>query len=130
MKKVRNTLLLTIFLAVAIYVNVAFYPYIFSRKVKGTITAVERIMPPMAIMSRAGQDPSPQMFSFAVGIKDSKTGEILTASTEDRQWAVAREGLCVEAEFFPYAPWELGKWGTYYNARLLKMSECGTDLSK
>ncbi|MBX2986597.1 MAG: hypothetical protein KF802_01755 [Bdellovibrionaceae bacterium] len=124
MKRIRNILFILLFLGLSTFVLVEFYPYIFSRKVSGVITAVERVNPPMAIMTRPSQDVTAQMYSFAVGVRDNKTGEIVTGSTEDRQWAVAREGLCAEAEFFPYPPWKLQKWGTYFNARLLRLHEC------
>lgn len=124
MKKLRYFLFLFFFLTVSTYVLISFYPYLFSRKIEGVIMAVERVMPPLAIMTAPGQVPAAQVFSFAVGVKDHKTGEIVTGSTEDRQWAVAREGQCVEAEFFPYPPWDFPKWGTYYNVRLLKLREC------
>lgn len=86
--------------------------------------AVERVNPQMAFLAADGQAPSAQLFSFAVGVKDEKTNEIVTGSTEDRQWAVARTNQCVEALFFPYPPWNINKWGTYYNVRLLKLFEC------
>jgi hypothetical protein len=124
MKTFRNTTMIVLFLGLASYVLIAFYPYIFSRKVKGAITGVERVTEQMAIVTGGGAAPSSQIFSFAVAIRDDKTGEIVTGSTEDRQWAVATPGLCAEAEFFPYPPWELKKWGTYYNARLLKLYDC------
>lgn len=124
MKKVRNVLFLFLFLGLSTYILVSFYPYIFSRKVEGVITAVERVTPPMAILTNPGQAATAQIFSFAVGVKDLKTGEIVTGSTEDRQWAVARPGQCAEAEFFPYPPWEFPKWGTYYNVRLLMLRDC------
>jgi hypothetical protein len=67
--------------------------------------------------------PANQIFSYAVAIRDSR-GEIHTASTEDRQWAVAQKGQCVEAKYFPYPPWQLDKAGTYHSARLLRLYEC------
>lgn len=124
MKKLRNVLFLFLFLSLSVYVLVSFYPYIFSRKVEGVIMAVERVTPPMAILTNPGQAASAQIFSFAVGVRDEKTGEIVTGSTEDRQWAVAKPGQCAEAEFFPYPPWEFPKWGTYYNVRLLMLRDC------
>jgi hypothetical protein len=67
--------------------------------------------------------PDEQIFSFGVAIRDSK-GEIHTASSEDRQWAVAQAGQCVEAKYFPYAPWELSNAGTYHGARLIRLFDC------
>lgn len=126
MKKVRNTLLAVLCVGIVIYVFISYYSFIFSRKVSGEIMAVEKVMSAtMTVVTVNGQDPSPQIFSYAVGIKDAKTGEIVTASTEDRQWAVAKPGQCATAEYFPYPPWELAKWGTYFNARLIMLTECG-----
>lgn len=125
MRKARNVFVLFLFLAGATYIFVHFYSYIFSRKVAGVITAVERVVPPMAIVTGGAQMPNPQIFSFAVGVKDTHSGDIVTGSSEDRQWAVARPGQCVEAEFFPYPPWEFQKWGTYFNVRLLRLRDCG-----
>lgn len=60
-----------------------------------------------------------------MAIKDETSGEIFTASSEDRQWAAVQgEGLCAEAKFFPYPPWQLDKAGTYHGARLLKLWNC------
>lgn len=126
MKKFRNISLVVVLLAIAFYVVFAFYPYIFSRRVIGPISGVEKVTPPMTVVTMSGQDPSSQIFSFAVGVSDTKTGEIVTGSTEDRQWAVARQGQCAEAIFFPYPPWQLEKWGTYYNVRLVRLYECPT----
>lgn len=124
MKKFRNIALIIVLLAVSAYVLIAFYPYIFSRRVVGEISAVEKVATPMTVVTMGGQDPSSQIFSFAVGVRDEKTGEIVTGSTEDRQWAVARQGQCAEAVFFPYPPWQMEKWGTYYNARLVRLYDC------
>ena len=124
LKKIRNIFFVILVVGIVGYIFVEYYPYIFSRKVKGQISAVERIAPPVAIITKPQEEISSQVFSFAVGIRDEKSGEIVTASSEDRQWAIARAGLCVEAEFFPYPPWDLKKWGTYFNARLLKLYDC------
>jgi hypothetical protein len=100
------------------------YSFIFSRKVVGTVTGLERIPVNMAIMqSGQGSLVPNQMFSFAIAIKE-KSGEILTASSEDRQWAVVEKGQCVEARYYPYPPWNFEKGGTYANARLEKLQDC------
>lgn len=124
MRRIANIILVLFGLSLLGYTLVAFYPFIFSRSVKGVITAVQKVDPAMTILSVNGSDPTPQVFSYAVGVKDEKSGEILTSSTEDRQWAVAQPGQCAEARFFPYPPWTLDKWGTYHNARLLKLTDC------
>ena len=124
MKKLRNFAFLFLFLGTCAYIFISFYSYIFSRTVDGPIVAVERVTPPMAIMTGSGQALNQQVFSFAVGVRDERTGEIVTGSTEDRQWAVASPGQCATAEFFPYPPWDFPKWGTYYNVRLVKLRDC------
>ncbi len=67
------------------------YSVIFSKTVAGEIIAVERIEIPVALVTRADSDITSKVFSFAIGIKNEKTGEIVTASSEDRQWAVAQK---------------------------------------
>lgn len=101
-----------------------YYSFLFSKTVSGVVLGVERIEMPVAILTQGSQPPSSQVFSFAVAIRDEKTREIFTASSEDRQWAVVIKGQCAEAEFLPYPPWNLSKKGTYFGARLLKLSEC------
>lgn len=104
---------------------VNFYSYIFSRKVVGVIEKVERVDLNVSLLQQAtaSQKVSSDLFSFAVAIKED-TGEIVTASSEDRQWAVAKQGQCVEARYYPYPPWKLDKSGTYFGARLLKLTDC------
>lgn len=115
---------LVLFVLIAIVWGVlANYSVIFSKTVVGEITRVERVELPVALMARPDQVTS-KVFSFAIGIKDQKTGEIYTASSEDRQWAVAEKGQCVEAVFLPYPPWELTKKDTYFGARLVRLYEC------
>lgn len=103
---------------------VKFYPYIFSKTIHGEIVKVERVNRPDTVISTGGGSLSKeQMFSFAIAIKD-ETGAIHTASSEDRQWAVAEAGKCAEAKIFPYPPWELDRAGTYHGARLIKYNDC------
>lgn len=128
MKKFLVTFILVVVLILTGVILVKYYSYIFARNVHGVIVKVEKPTAPVAVVG-TGEESSKmaekQLFSFAVAIK-VKDGEIVTASTEDRQWSVAEVGLCVEAKFYPYAPWNFDKAGTYYNARLLKMYECNT----
>jgi hypothetical protein len=115
--------LLLVLIAVG-YVIFLYYPYIFARNVNGKIVGVEDVIQPTTIVQGIpGQKLPNQIFSYAVAIQDDK-GEIVTASSEDRQWAVVQKGQCAEAKFFPYPPWDFNKSGTYYGARLLKLSEC------
>ena len=122
-KFIRAFVTLLVFGAI-IYSFVHFYPYIFSRKVVGVIENIERIQINVSLMQTNQVDQiNPQLFSFAVAIKE-KNGEIVTASAEDRQWAVAKQGQCAEAIYYPYPPWKLDKANTYYGARLEKLSDC------
>ena len=99
------------------------YSYIFSRVITGEITGAKQVLDSMAVISTA--DPKNQIptkaFSFAIAVRDMKTGEIVTGSSEDRQWAAVKEGQCAKAEFFPYPPWQLNKAGTYFGVRLLSL---------
>ena len=101
------------------------YPYIFSKIVTGEIVGAKHLMDTMAVVTAV--DPKAQIptkiFSFAIAIKDHTTSEIVTGSSEDRQWAAVKEGQCARAEFFPYPPWRLDKAGTYYGVRLLNLYE-------
>lgn len=122
--KTKLGLIVTILILISSAIlTVRFYSYIFAHKIVGKIVKVERVSQPEAIIANGAAIPATQLFSFAVAIQDEK-GEIHTASSEDRQWAVAQSGLCAEAKFFPYAPWHLDKAGTYYGARLLRLYEC------
>jgi hypothetical protein len=114
--------LLVLLLIGAGYVSVRYYPYVFAKSVKGEIIGVEKVNPGPAVITQDMPSAS-QLFSFAVAIKQDD-GEIFTASSEDRRWAVAHQGLCVEARFFPYPPWNLARGGTYYGARLERLYEC------
>ena len=98
------------------------YSYIFSKTVIGEIIEMERVAPEAAIIGGQPIQTS-AIFSYAVAIK-TKDGQIFTASSEDRQWAVAKKGYCVEAVFYPYPFWNLAKSGTYFNARLTTMFDC------
>lgn len=108
---------------------VEFYSFIFARKVKGVVESIERVQLNVSLMQNGGGDTgniNPQLFSFAVAIREP-SGEILTASAEDRQWASVQKGLCVEAVYYPYPPWKVMKAGTYFNARLDRLYDCASD---
>lgn len=108
-------------LAVLLWVFGFNYSFVFKRRVVGQVVAAEKIAAPIAIVGDVSQKQlNPQIFSFSVGIKDRKTGEIYMASSEDRQWAAVAVGNCVIAAYFPYPPWEFSKGGTSHNARLLR----------
>lgn len=95
-----------------------FYSYIFAKEITGEILSVEKVGPQTVVSA-----DKTIAFSFGVAIR-LKSGEIYTASSEDRQWAVAKQGLCVDAKIFPYPPWDMEKSGAYHNARLVKLSDC------
>ena len=107
----------------ATFVSVRYYSFVFAKTVHGTITGIDRVTQANTLIGTTTQIPPSQIFSFAIAIKELG-GNIVTASSEDRQWAVAEKGQCVEAKFFPYPPWQLDKSGTFYGARLLKLSDC------
>ena len=127
MKKWIIVSIVALLLAGAGFVSVRWYSYVFAKNVDGEIIKVERVTNPEAIVG--GSVPSAQVYSFAIAIRDKK-GEIHTASSEDRQWAVAEKGQCVEAKFYPYAPWQLDKAGTYFGARLMRLYGCASETGK
>ncbi len=123
MKSVANRLLIVLIVIIIAVVFFNFYTYIFARTVTGVVENVDRVSNNMAIIGAQGMAPKELVFSFAVAIKQAD-GEIVTASSEDRQWAVVEKGKCAEAKFYPYPPWELDKSGTFHNARLIKLYDC------
>jgi hypothetical protein len=125
MKQLKSALLMLF--AVIVFVGLAMvvfnnYGYIFSKRISGEIIGVEKLNQGTAIVGSGAISPE-ALFSFAVAIK-AKSGEIFTSSSQDRQWAVATKGMCVEALFYPYPFWDMEKDGTYNNARLIKLFEC------
>jgi hypothetical protein len=124
MKRIGLLVALLAILVVGGYIAVTQYSYVFAKHVDGQILRVERVTQPEAIIAGGRPIPPEQMFSFAMSIKDAK-GDIHTASSEDRQWAVATAGQCVEAKFLAYPPWDFAKAGTYFGARVLRLYECG-----
>lgn len=126
-KRYLRILLSLVIFGLLAFFFVEFYSYIFSRRVKGVIESIERVQLNVALMQSGSPDDrvNPQLFSFSVAVREPN-GEILTASAEDRQWAVAKQGLCVEAVFYPYPPWKLMKSGTYFNARLDRLFDCSS----
>lgn len=121
---VRWTILLVLLVGGS-YLVFNFYSFIFSRKVQGEVVSIERVQVNVSLIQQQGAQShlNPELFSFAVAVKEA-SGEIVTASAEDRQWAVVQKGQCVVARFYPYPPWNLMKSGTYYNARLDHLSDC------
>jgi hypothetical protein len=122
--KIKLTLAGLLLLLVGLsFVTYHYYSFIFARHVKGEVVGIDRVTQPNTIIGSGGQIPASQVFSFAIAVRDS-SGEIVTASSEDRQWAVVEKGQCAEAKYFPYPFWQLDKSGTYFGARLLKLYDC------
>jgi hypothetical protein len=114
-------ILIFVILVIVVFATVNNYSLIFVKTVKGEILDVERVTPPTIIGLRAV--PDSQVYSFAVAVRNAD-GEIFTASSEERDWAVAKKGFCAEARFYPYPPWNLERAGKYTNARLVKLLDC------
>jgi hypothetical protein len=123
MNKLKNIffkLLALLVLGLVGFIFINYYSLIFSKKVSGKLDRVEKLDVPIALLQGQLTD---KVFSFAIAVRDEK-GEIYTASTEDRQWAAATIGTCVEAIFEPYPPWDFKKHNTYHNARLKRSWIC------
>lgn len=118
-----------VLLIVAGFIMVRFYSYVFAKSVTGEIVRVERVNSPGTFIAPGQNVPASQIFSFAIAIR-GKDGEIHTASSEDRQWAVVQQGQCAEAKFYPYPFWQLDKSGTYHGARLMRLFECNPEERK
>jgi hypothetical protein len=119
-------LLIVIVVCLLGYFFIAYYSFIFSRKVVGKIEKVEKVQLNVALMTSSGtaaQKLNNEMYSFAVAIRQAD-GEIVTSSATDRQWAVAQPGQCAVAIYYPFPPWQLYKTSTYYGAKLEKLYDC------
>ncbi len=123
-KKVLVSILSFVLIVVLGYLVVANYSLIFSKTIKGEIVSVKSVELPVALMTRAKDTINSEVFSFAIAIKDAETGEIYTAKSEDRQWAVVVPGQCAESVFLPYPPWDLRRRGTFFGARLIGLRDC------
>jgi hypothetical protein len=121
MKSAFKLLLLIVVLAGAATFVIANWSWVFAKKVKGEIINVERVNQPTAILSSRATEA--QIHSYSILVK-GEDGKLYTASSEDRQWQVAKPGYCVKALLYVYPPWELERAGTYFNARLEELSEC------
>lgn len=117
-----RTIIIFAILATVILV-IEYYSYIFAKTVVGEVIDVARVNEQTALIATGAIIPPHQMFSFAVALK-TKDGQIITASSEDRQWAVVQKGLCAEVRIFPYPPWKLDKAGTFFGARALQVYDC------
>ncbi|WP_413574704.1 hypothetical protein ACLVWU_10785 [Bdellovibrio sp. HCB290] len=122
--RILKTILALVLLLGIAWIVLANWSVIFSKTVIGEVVNVERVELPVALIARSGGELNEKVFSFAISIKDTKTGEMFAATSEDRQWAIVQKGQCAEAVYLPYPPWELKKRGTYFGARLVRLSEC------
>ncbi|MDX9730444.1 MAG: hypothetical protein RBT63_01620 [Bdellovibrionales bacterium] len=111
------------------FILVTYYSYIFSRTVVGRIDNVARVTGVTAMIGGARSLTESQLHLFSVSIRQPN-GEMITAISEDGQWAIAKSGLCVKAKYYPYPPWNLKRAGTYFNARLLTMADCGSEAAR
>lgn len=131
MKKIG--LWISVFLALGLFFGAGgwivyhYYPFIFARNVIGPVLSIERVELGSSVLSTKGDLPQ-QIFSFAVAVRDHRTREILTSSTEDRAWATIERNHCVEARFFPHPPWNFEKTGTFMRARLQKRFDCPPEM--
>lgn len=112
----------------ALFLLINYYSYIFARTVVGRIDNVARVTGVTAMIgTRQLTDGQLHMFSVSIRQPD---GEMVTAISEDGQWAIARTGLCVKAKYYPNPPWNLKNAGTYFNARLLTMVDCESQAAR
>ena len=115
-------LLTVVVLFVVLWVVMSNYSAIFSKTFEGEIVAIEKMETPPVVL--APNDLSAKALSFAVGIKDNKTGDIVIATSTDSQWSIAKPGQCAQAVFLPYPPWDFTKKGTFFGARMTRLYEC------
>ncbi len=127
LNSLKKWLFILLSLTLFVWIFVFNWSYVFKKRILGEVIAVERVSTSAVALVTSGNSPlNSQVFSFSVGIKDSQSGEIFMASSEDRQWAAVQKGNCVVAAYFPYPPWELSKANTSHNARLLRnFVNCG-----
>lgn len=130
--RLMKALLVLIILFGMGYVFVAYYSYIFAKSVVGTVERIERVELNVSLLQAATDKKgdshiAPELYSFAVAIREKNSSEIYTASAMDRQWAVATNGQCAEAKFYPYPPWNFEKSGTFFNARLIRLWDCSQE---
>jgi len=101
------------------------YGFMYSEEYTGELQSVNSAIPNGGAVMMSGVNSA--IFSSAVMVKLKESGELLTFSTEDRQWATLvgeeHKGKCVTFRVFPYAPWNLSNAGTYHNGRLLSVKD-------
>ena len=127
-KSVLQKIVFALLIAGAVILVATYYSYIFSKNVIGRIDNVARVT---GVTAMLGNRPltEGQLHMFSVSIRQP-SGELLTAISEDGQWAIARAGLCVKAKYYPHPPWDLKQAGTYFNARLLTLFDCDSPAAR
>lgn len=125
-KKYFYILMTFVFLGLVGVVFVKYYSFIFAKHVEGQVFEIRRVNQPNLVVGNASYVNPGIMHSYAVAIRTLK-GDIITASGEDRKWEVVQKGICVNATFYPYPPWDFEKAGTYSRARLNEMKECSAE---
>jgi len=98
----------------------SFYTWAMRKTVEGEVVSIANLTPQAIVGTRPGAPGGGITYSFALAIK-ADDGTIYSASTEDRQWAIVKEGYRVRATLFPYGPLEWRKQGTYHGARLVRI---------
>jgi hypothetical protein len=96
------------------------YTWLMRKTVEGEVVSMANLTPQAVLGTRPVTPNGGITYSFAIAIKASD-GTIYSASTEDRQWAIVKEGYRVQATLFPYGPLEWRKQGTYHGARLVRI---------
>lgn len=62
---------------------------------------------------------------FAVALKSvSSDNELLTAQSSDPRWSVVKSGLCASVTLYPAPPWNFRSYGSYNDARIMRLYEC------
>ena len=84
----------------------------------GTVVECASLTPQMIVNNTRSVATNP-VYSFAVNIQGEE-GQILSFSSEDRQFAACNKGDVIRVLVFKYPPWNLDKSGTYYGGRLLQ----------
>jgi hypothetical protein len=122
MNKTFRNVVIVLALIGAVTIVILNYSFLFSKKVIGPIVEIDRVAPQDMILNSRQADPM-LTHTFAVAIKD-QSGDIFTSSSTDERWAVARKGMCVEARFWPFPPWDFARFGTFRHAQLLQLRDC------
>ena len=91
------------------YLIVTNYSLVFSKIIDGRVIALSQT--------------NSNIDEFVIAIRTPKR-EIFTTRSEDPQWALVQAGQCAKAKYFPYPPWNMKEYGTFFGARMLNLREC------